>query len=226
MDCMEFMRGMPDKFFDLVLADPPYGLQSGGKNRFAGGGLHTKSTVKFGSRFKMGGDSNGKNWDNEVPGAEFFDELRRVSKHQIIWGANYFPNMPPCRGPIVWDKMQTVPNFSAFEYAFCSLDKPAAIFRDRNHGIFRDSESIHPTQKPYSLYAWLLEKYAKPGDKIFDPMLGSGSSRIAAYKLGFDFWGCELDSEYFEKAEKRFRESIAMPLFDEPNPNQIAMFEQ
>jgi len=225
-DCMDFMREFPDGFFDLAVVDPPYGLQGGGKNRFAGGGLHTKAKVKFGSRFQMGGDYNGKKWDEAVPDESFFIKLRRVSKHQIIWGANYFHNMPPNRGPIVWDKMQTVPNFSAFEYAFCSVDKPAAIYRERNHGIFRDSETIHPTQKPYLLYAWLLENYAKPGDKILDTHLGSGSSRIAAHKMGFDFWGCEIDADYFEKAEKRFREAVAMPLFDQiADPNQIKMFE-
>jgi site-specific DNA-methyltransferase (adenine-specific) len=219
IDCMEFMRGLPDKFFDLVVADPPYGL---GKKIHDGGTWaekYKRSPLQGGRPFSK---SNGHLWDT-APTKEWFDELFRVSKSQIIWGANHF-EMPRTECFLVWDKMQPDGcSFAQVEYAWTSFDSRPKIYQEAPQ---RGNGRFHPTQKPIALYAWLLEKYAKPGDKIFDPMLGSGSSRIAAYKLGFDFWGCELDHEYFEKAEKRFRESIAMPLFDDPNANQIAMFEQ
>ena len=206
---MEGMKAFPDKFFDLAVVDPPYGM---GEKTMQGGGYAAKWR-KFGSRFSAAESYNYKQWDASPPDQSYFDELFRVSKNQIIWGANYF-SLPPCRGPIVWDKRQPVANFADFEYAFCSVDGVARIYRQANHGIFRDSKTIHPTQKPYALYAWLLENYAKPGDKILDTHLGSMSSRIAAYKLGFDFWGFEIDADYFRDGDKRFRESIAMPLFD------------
>lgn len=222
MDCMEFMRGLPDKFFNLAVADPPYGIgESGGKNETRGGLAKAKKYKPF------------SGLDKEPMPKQFFDELFRVSKNQIIWGANHFmQNMPygsPCW--VVWDKENAGTDFADCELAWTSFKTSVRKFKFKWQGMLQGNMRakeirIHPTQKPIALYAWLLENYAKPDDKIFDPMLGSGSSRIAAYKLGFDFWGCELHPEYFEKAEKRFRESIAMPLFDEPNPNQIAMFEQ
>ena len=144
-------------------------------------------------------------WDYEPPKKEFFDELRRISKNQIIWGGNYF-DLPPTRGIICWDKEQTFLNFSQWEMAWTSFDTTAKIFRFSNRGFTcpEKQERIHPTQKPVALYAWLLTHYAKPGDRIFDPMMGSQSSRIAAYKMGFDYVGCELDKEYFDKGCERF----------------------
>lgn len=200
-DCMEAMAKMPDKAYDLAIVDPPYGLQ-GGINRFGGGGVHTKSSVKFGSRFNMAGSNSSKKWDTVTPSTEFFTELLRVSKNWIIWGANYF-SLAPCRGFIVWDKMQTVDNFSAAELAYTSFDTPSKIFQYRNHGIFRDDIAIHPTQKPIKLYEWLLKNYAKPGDRILDTHLGSGSIAIACHNMGYDLDGYELDRDYYEAACKR-----------------------
>jgi site-specific DNA-methyltransferase (adenine-specific) len=138
-------------------------------------------------------------WD-VAPSQEYFNELFRISKNQIIWGGNYF-DLPPTRCIIVWDKVQPWENFSQVEIAWTSFDYPAKLFKYDN----RTGGKIHPTQKPIELYAWLLDNYANKGDKVFDPFLGSGSSRIAAYKKGFDFYACELDKEYYEAQEERFR---------------------
>lgn len=137
-------------------------------------------------------------WD-KAPGQAFFDELRRISRNQIVWGGNYFP-LPPSRCILVWDKVQPWENFSQVEIAWTSFKSPAQLFRFDN----RTGDKIHPTQKPTELYAWLLRKYAKQGDRIFDPMMGSQSSRIAAWKMGFDYVGCELDREYFDRGCERF----------------------
>jgi site-specific DNA-methyltransferase (adenine-specific) len=140
-------------------------------------------------------------WDFEPPKKEYFDELFRVSRNQIIWGGNYF-DLPPTRCIVCWDKEQPWENFSQFELAWTSFDYPAAIFRERSAC---GKPKIHPTQKPVSLYAFLMKKYAKPGDRIFDSHLGSGSSRIAAFKLGYDFYATEIDEKFFRSQEKRFR---------------------
>ena len=132
---------------------------------------------------------------------EFFDELRRVTEHQMIWGGNYF-GLPPNKHFIIWDKKQPFDFTSSMcEYCWSSLDKPAKMF---SYNVGNELGKIHPTQKPVALYAWILKHYAKPGDRIFDPMMGSQSSRIAAYKMGFDYVGCELDKEYFDKGCERF----------------------
>lgn len=200
---MELMGEYPDKHFELAIVDPQYGLQNG-KNRYTGGGLHTKSSVKFGSRFKMADSCNSKKWDTVLCDDNYFNELFRVSTNQIIWGANYYKQLSPCRGFIIWDKQQTVDNFSACEYAYTSFDMPSRIFRFANHGIYQtDTIVIHPTQKPVALYEWLLTKYAKKGDKILDTHGGSMSIAIAAWNLGFDLTLCELDKNYFEAGKKR-----------------------
>jgi len=193
-DCMDFMATIPDKFFDLAVVDPPYGIMDlTGRDAFSGGG-------KLKNRlFNRAADSVLK-WDLP-PTKEYFDELFRISKNQIIWGYNYFP-LPRVRGYIVWDKVQPWDNFSQTELAWTSFDGPAALFRYDN----RTGDKTHPTQKPVALYHWLLKKYANPGDKIFDSHLGSGSSRIAAYKMGFDFWGCEIDKQYFDASQVRFEQ--------------------
>lgn len=188
MDCMEYMRGVPDKAFDLVIADPPYGIRDAGGATGGGGKLR-------GRAFNNGVIDR---WD-KAPGQAFFDELRRISRNQIVWGGNYFP-LPPSRCILVWDKVQPWENFSQVEIAWTSFDSPAQLFRFDN----RTGDKIHPTQKPTELYAWLLRKYAKHGDRIFDPMMGSQSSRIAAWKMGFDYVGCELDREYFDRGCERF----------------------
>lgn len=186
-DCMEAMAEFPDKFFDLAIVDPPYGIG----DKFKGG---KTGKMNFNEVVE-------KDWD-KVPPTEYWNELMRVSKNQIIWGGNYFP-LPPTRCFIVWDK-QISEDFSLAmaELAWTSFDKLAKICKMPTP---KDGK-IHPTQKPVKLYKWLLKTYAKPGDKILDTHLGSGSSRIAAYDMGFDFWGYEIDADYFRDQEKRFRQ--------------------
>ena len=152
---------------------------------------------------EMGGEVQKKilSWDY-APSEDYFRELFRVSKNQIIWGGNYF-TLPPCRGFIVWDKTNIPEKFTMAmcEYAWCSMNENAKIVRMSSAGIVG---RFHPTEKPVGLYAWIFSRYAKPGDKVLDTHLGSGSSRIAAYDAGLDFVGCEIDKEYFEKQEERF----------------------
>lgn len=197
MDCMEYMRTLPDKAFDLAVVDPPYGLPKDSSN---GRGKLKSRTFNFG---------NISRWDVR-PTADYFSELFRTSKNQIIWGGNCF-ELPPCRGFIVWDKLQPFPNFSRCEYAWTSFQWPSKLFAFDN----RYPGKIHPTQKPVELYAWIFSRYAKPGDKILDTHLGSGSSRIAAYDAGLDFVGCEIDPDYFTAQEDRYQRHIAqMSLFE------------
>ena len=193
IDCLEYMRGLPDKAFTLAIADPPYGLiESGVQTRGGAGKLKGRILNESEKKFDR--------WD-KAPDAEFFDELFRVCENVIIWGGNYF-DLPPTRCVIAWDKCQPWPNFSQIELAWTSFDYPAKLYKFDN----RTNDKIHPTQKPVELYAWILNKFAKEGDTIFDPMMGSQSSRIAAYKLGFDYVGCEIDAEYYESGCKRFNE--------------------
>lgn len=191
MDCMEYMKSIPDKFFELAVVDPPYGL---GKRRTSGSGKLKGLCLNRG---------NIHHWDIRPP-KEYFEELFRVSKNQIIWGGNYF-NLPSCRCFVCWDKKQSWKNFSQCEYAWTSFDKPAKLVAISNRGGNADKAKFHPTQKPINLYMYLLDTFANPGDKILDTHLGSGSSRIAAYRMGFDFYGTEIDKEYFDAQEERFR---------------------
>ena len=206
-DCVEGLKRFSDNHFDLAIVDPPYGIHT---KISVGGGKHTKSTVNFHNKY------NEKKWDKHTPTDEYFEQLFRVSKNQIIWGGNYF-SLPPTRGIICWDKMKQVPNFSQWEMAWTSFDKVALIFKYMWHGNYCGFDQnitlkhtsinlIHPTQKPEPLYDWLLSTYAKKGDKILDTHLGSGSSRISANKAGFNFVGFEIDQEYYEKQEKRFND--------------------
>lgn len=188
-DCMEIMKGFKDKQFDLAIVDPPYGL---GKRLAHGSKEKKNSQSKFTEEFYS------KNWDNEIPSKEYFDELIRVSKNQIIWGGNYFP-LPPSRCIICWDKMVYIPSMSRIEFAWTSFDLLPQLIQINN----TDSNRIHLTQKPVQLYKWLLNKYAKAGDTILDTHLGSGSSAIAAHDGGFEFTGIELDEEYYNAAKER-----------------------
>ena len=188
IDCMELMKDKPDNYYDLAIVDPPYGINiSNNMGRRKG---------------DKPSDYKKVNWDNEIPTSEYFKELFRVSKNQIIWGANYF-YMPPTKCFIVWRKPQISEfvSFSMCEYAWTSFDSTSKEWI----GISAEEGRFHPTQKPVALYKWLLSNYAKPGDKILDTHLGSGSSRIAAYDLGFDFYATELDKDYFDAQEKRFQ---------------------
>lgn len=207
-DNMAMMARYPDKYFELAIVDPPYGIED---KISKGGNSRSKSSCTFHQMYS----ENSKSWD-KVPNPEYFKELVRVSKNQIIWGANYF-NMPPCRCFVCWDKIRDVDNFSMCEFAWTSFDMPAKLFKYCNNAGFilkQSDKKIHPTQKPIALYGYLISKFAKEGDKILDTHLGSGSSRIAAYQMGFDFYGCELDTEYFNEANKRFKiETLQKEMF-------------
>ena len=202
IDCMEYMRTLPDKAFDLAIVDPPYGI---GVNVNMG---RRKGQEHSGYHKFAGGDI-------APPKSDYFDELQRVSKNMIIWGANHFiDNMPfnvssPCW--IMWDKgFSEDVTFAQFELAWTSFKSVCKKF-DKSPN---DPGRIHPTQKPVKLYEWLLTNYANPGQRILDTHLGSGSSAIAAHYFGVDFVGCELDKDYFEAAKKRFEQQTA----------QLAMF--
>jgi len=221
IDNMEYMKGLPDKFFDLAIVDPPYGINATdmkmgsnpnrSRNDGHGSGPAVSTAVKLKGRLNQGSgklknrllNTSNIGWDNKPPTAEYFSELFRVSANQIIWGGNYF-DLSPSRCVVCWDKMQPWENFSQWEMAWTSFDKPASIFRCSNTGGANAEKKIHPTQKPVLLYKWLLDKYAQPGNKIFDSHMGSQSSRIAAYDMGYDYWGCELDPKYFNEGCKRF----------------------
>lgn len=227
MDCMEGMKQYPDKYFDLAIVDPPYGINApemqlgSNPNRSridghgSGPGISTATKLKKNRLQRLNG-GGGKlknrllnrseiNWDYEIPAPEYFEQIKRVSKNQIIWGGNYFP-LPPTRGVVAWNKLQPWDNFSQFELAWTSFDCPAKLFSYSNTGGSNLEKKIHPTQKPTDLYKYLLHHFAKDGDKILDTHLGSGSSRIAAYDMGFDFIGYEIDKDYFDASEKRFQQ--------------------
>lgn len=179
------MQSVSDKFYDLAIVDPPYGL---GK-KTTNGGNKKNSMVKF----------NNHKWDDKIPDNLYFNELFRISKNQIIWGGNYF-FLPPNRGFIVWDKMVYIPTMSRIEQAWTSFNYLPVLIQINN----TDKNRIHPTQKPVSLYEWLLMNYAKEGDKILDTHGGSQSSRIACFNLGFELDIIELDKDYFDAGNKRF----------------------
>ena len=188
-DCVTALKRFADNHFDLAIVDPPYGLE-----RFkANDGGNSKKITTFGDK--------DKNWNNIKPTAEYWNELFRVSKNQIVWGGNNF-ELPTSEYFIVWDKGQMMPSFARCEMAWTNCKVPAKIYAKRSQDLNR----IHPTQKPIGLYDWLLINYAKEGNLILDTHLGSGSSRIAAYKGGFNFVGFEIDQEYYEKQEKRFND--------------------
>ena len=219
VDCMEYMRTLPDKAFDLAIVDPPYGIgEDGGKSR------SKLVTQKNGNRLYVeDGHYEKTGFDIAPPRQVFFNELFRVSKAQIIWGANYFTL--PRAGAIVWDKCNDGSDQSDGEIAFNSLTIRVDIFRYMWRGMMQgksisegtiqqgnkalNEKRIHPTQKPVALYEWLLQKYAKEDWRILDTHLGSGSSRIAAYNLGFEFVGCEIEPTYFQLQEQRFSEHTA-----------------
>lgn len=197
MDCIEGMKQYPNKYFELAIVDPPYGINRAGQ-------IETNTKLK---KHKRKFHEN-KEWDYEIPNELYFKELFRVSKNQIIWGANYFTKyIPSSMGWIFWDKGQDL-TMSDGELAFSSF-QVALRRKIINRGqLMVEGGTIHPTQKPVKLYKWLLTNYAKEGDKILDTHLGSGSSRIAAYDMRFEFTGFELDKDYFDASEKRFQQHI------------------
>jgi site-specific DNA-methyltransferase (adenine-specific) len=209
-DCMDFMAKFPDKFFDLAIVDPPYGIKESLKKR------ENNKTDKWKNPIKK--IHNPKKWDLEPPRKKYFDELIRISQNQIIWGANHFISKIPLDSScwVVWDKRNGDSDFADCELAWTSFKKAVRKFEWLWNGFQKQipERRIHPTQKPIALYVWLLENYAKPGDKILDTHMGSQSSRIAAYQMGFDFWGCEIDPEYFADGCKRFeKEAEQQALF-------------
>ena len=197
-DNMELMKRYPDNYFDLAIVDPPYGIGFGDYER-GGGNLKTKE------RHTKNGK---KKWDDSIPNQEYFDELKRVSKNQIIWGGNYFP-LDPTQCFIFWYKQNPVANFSDGELAWTSFKKPALCFDYRYYGNLSGKTSadvkMHPTQKPVELYKYCLDKLANKGDKILDTHLGSGSIAIACHDYGFELTACELDKEYYDKAIQRIK---------------------
>ena len=215
-DCMEGMARYPDKYFDLAIVDPPYGIgEANGKNNSRNKGFG-KGNLKS-KKITYSKDYGVKDWDNKKPELKYFMELKRISKNQIIWGANHFiENIPNANSScwIVWDKDNGKSDFADCELAYCSLKTAVRKIKITWNGLLQQDmknkeKRIHPTQKPVALYKWLLHNYAKQGDKILDTHLGSGSSRIAAYEMGFDFTAFELDEEYFEAQEKRYKAHIA-----------------
>lgn len=219
VDCVELMKQFPDKFFELAIVDPPYGINatkmSMGTNLKRTGdgytGLSTAQRLRKGRLNQGAGKLKNRalntlscDWDFKKPGLEYFEELFRVSKNQVIFGGNYF-DLPPTRCVIVWDKLQPWENFSQVEIAWTSFDKPAAIFKYSNTCGANREEKIHPTQKPVRLYEWILSKFAKQGDKILDTHVGSASSLIACYNNDFDFIGAEINEEYYRKASERLQ---------------------
>ena len=199
-DNMELMKRYPDNYFDLAIVDPPYGIDA--HKDFSGlTGKRSNGTTWVRKRPQH----KTKDWDKETPKDEYWKELIRVSKNQIIWGGNYF-DLPPTRGIICWDKKQRMETFSAWEMAWTSFDCVSRLFEYDNKGFMcKDGLKIHPTQKPVKLYEWLLMNYAKEGNKILDTHLGSGSIAIACHNLGFELTACELDKEYFDKAIQRIK---------------------
>jgi site-specific DNA-methyltransferase (adenine-specific) len=187
---MELMKRYPDKYFDLAIVDPPYGL---GKRTTSGGGGKNKQSEKW----------DNHEWDNSIPNAEYFNELKRVSKNYIVWGGNYMlEHLSNCRCFITWDKMVYIPTMSQIELALTSFDLLPQLVKINNNDVNRQ----HPTQKPVALYKWILDKYAKENDKILDTHLGSGSIAIACHDYKFDLTACELDTEYYNNALKRLKQ--------------------
>jgi site-specific DNA-methyltransferase (adenine-specific) len=202
-DCMELMQRYDDNHFELAIVDPPYGIGMA-KQIDLGNSNYIKKHIK-------------KDWDNETPKAEYFSELKRVSKNMIIWGGNYFINhLSNTRCFIVWNKENGGNNMADCELAWTSFNTSVRMYTGH---IFKgigntNYISYHPTQKPVALYKWLLQNYAKPGDKILDTHLGSGSIAIACHYMGFDLTCCELDTDYYNSAVERIEKETKQLEFD------------
>jgi site-specific DNA-methyltransferase (adenine-specific) len=219
-DCNIGMKQYPDKYFDLAIVDPPYGINAANMqmgsapNRKGNGQYPGESTAVKLKKGRLNGGS-GKlknralnimdcNWDYEKPSADYFKELFRISKNQIIWGGNYF-DLPPTRCIICWDKMQPWDNFSQWEMAWTSFDKPAKMYRISNTGGANAETKIHPTQKPVALYDNIYRDFTTEGMKVIDTHIGSGSNRIAAEKAKINFIGYEIGLFYFNGQELRYK---------------------
>lgn len=226
MDCMDGMKQFPDKYFDIAVVDPEYGRKEhGGRNRSG----YVKQ--KNGSMIWVSdGQYENRGWDNEPPPKEYFDELMRVSKHQIIWGVNYF-DYPLSGGRIIWDKCNDGSDQSVAEIAYCSLNDRVDIFRYMWRGMFQgksiqegtiqqgnkslNEKRIHPTQKPVNLYRWIVQRYIEKGWKVLDTHVGSASSLIAYRETRLQFVAFEKDEYMYELSMERYKaETAQMSLFD------------
>ena len=197
-DNMELMKRYPDNYFDLAIVDPPYGIGIDGQK---------KSINKNPKHNRK--EHTQKNWDNAIPNEDYFNELKRVSKNQIIWGGNYFTEfLKPTKAWIFWYKGQRDLTMSDGEMAWTSFETVTRQF-ELNRASLIAQNTFHPTEKPYKLYKWILDKYAKENDKILDTHLGSGSIAIACHDYGFDLTACELDTEYYNNALKRLQQHQA-----------------
>jgi len=228
VDCMELMKEFDDNHFDLAIVDPPYGIGADKQS------VKPKMCKQKNGTFLQVSNTNSytqKDWDDSIPSDEYFEELKRVSKNQIIWGVNYFKNLQG--GRIVWNKMNGESDQYGCEIAYCSFNNRTDVVNYMWCGMIQGNSAsknttvanyqqgnkalnekrIHPTQKPVKLYAWLLQNYAKEGDKILDTMVGSASSLIACHNLGFKVVGCELDTEYYNLAQQRIKEETAQLSF-------------
>lgn len=215
-DCMEYLRTCRDKSFDLAIVDPPYGIGENGDRNAS----RTKLAAAKDYKSFAGGDL-------APPDTEYFRELVRVSKHQIVWGANHFIQNLPFGSPcwIVWDKVTGASDFADCELAYTSFPTAVRKFKFQWAGMLQGDmknkeHRIHPTQKPVKLYEWLMTNYAKPGQRVLDTHLGSGSSAIAANSLGMEFVGCELDPDYFRAACARIEEAHAQGQLFAPEPSK------
>ena len=217
-DCMDFMSQLPDNHFDLCVADPWYGI-----------GMMKDDTTGFAKkrfssleRIGVGADE----FQDEAPPKEHFDEIRRISKEQIIWGGNYFLDyLGNCRAPIIWDKGTGANYFADGEMAWTSFTRGCLrIFKHKWCGCFKASEktskTIHPCQKPIELYRWTFKKFYRPGMRVFSPYVGSGSDRIAAHEMGIHFEGCEISPIHWRNQEVRFEEYFKQPLLLTPEQIQ------
>ena len=200
-DCMDLLKRTPDNYYELSIVDPPYGIDANLKRGDTGKNKHIKQK-----------DYHVGDWDFEIPSKEYFTELKRVSKNQIIWGGNYFLdylNNTSCM--IVWDKVNGTNSYADCELAWTSFNTSVRKFEWRWHGFLQQNmankqDRIHPTEKPIALYEWILMNYAKEGDKILDTHRGSASLDIACHNLGFDLVTCELDTDYFNDGNKRLKQ--------------------
>ena len=200
MDCMEYMATLPDKAFSLAIVDPPYGI-----------GISSNPVRQQYTK---------KAWDVEIPDAEYFAELKRVSSHQVVWGGNYFLDyLGATQGFLIWDKVQPHDfSLAMCEMAWSSIQSPAKIWK---RSVLAEQDKIHPTQKPVKLYEWLLTNYAKAGDRILDTHLGSMSSVIACLNMGYEITGCELDADYFSAGVERVQNSQKQDKLFDPIPQQL-----
>jgi len=202
VDCMDYLATLEDNAFELAIVDPPYGVGAGSK-----GFINRNTANKNAEKFYRDND-----WDKVRPTKEYFEELKRISKHQIVWGGNYFTDLlEPARCYIVWDKKTGDNSYADCELALTNIDGNARIYTKFWLGAHAKDgyDRIHPTQKPIALYRWLLQNYAKEGDRILDTHLGSMSIAIACHMEGFELVGCELDTEYFNAGVKRFKQVTA-----------------